>query len=126
MTKGTILIVEDKHEFRKIYGDRLRFGGYDVLEAGDGNEALDVVRSKKIDLIMTDINMPNKDGYALLSDLKADSKLKDIPVIVMSVFDQGEHLEKAKSLGAIDYLVKGRTTPNDVVGKIDSLISAAH
>ena len=126
MAKGTILIVEDKDEFRKIYGDRLRFAGYDVLDAKDGIEALEVLKNKKADVVITDINMPKKDGYELLADLKADANLKSIPVIVMSVFDQGDHLKKAVDLGAASYFVKGTITPNQVTEKIDSLVAASH
>ncbi len=120
MHKATILIAEDKDEFRTIYGDRLRFGGYDVLDASDGNQALEVLRANKVDLIITDINMPHKDGYELIKEVKADEKLKSIPIIVMSVFDQGDHLKKAIELGAVDYLVKGGVTPNAVNEKIAS------
>ncbi len=125
MTKGIVLIVEDKDEFRKIYGDRLRFSGYEVLDAGDGNEALKVLAVNRVDIVVTDISMPNKDGFELIADIKADEKLKNIPVIVMSVFDQSDHLNKARELGATDYIVKGLNTPNDVVQKIDSVIVAS-
>lgn len=123
MHKGTILIVEDKDEFRKIYGDRFRFGGFDVLDASDGVQALEVLKSHPVDLVITDINMPNKDGYELISDIKTDEALKHIPVLVMSVFDTGEHLKKALSLGALDYLVKGMHSPNDVLSKVEKILS---
>lgn len=122
MSKPVILIVEDKDEFRKIYGDRLRFGGYDVLDARDGNEALTILRSQPIAVVMTDINMPNKDGFELIADMKADPVLKTIPILVMSVFDRGDHLEKAISLGADAYLVKGMHTPNQVLEQIKSMV----
>lgn len=123
MTKGTVLIVEDKDEFRKIYGDRLRFSGYDVLDAADGNQALEVLRSKRVDIVVTDINMPHKDGYELIADVKKDEKLKQIPIVVMSVFDQSEHLKKALELGATSYFVKGSITPNEVASRIDALMA---
>lgn len=123
MNGKTILIVEDKDEFRKIYGDRLRFGGYEVLDASDGNEALKVLEEKKVDLVITDLNMPNKDGYELIKDIRAGEKTKSIPVVVMSVFDQAEHLKQATDLGADDYLVKGMTTPNEVLEKIKKYIA---
>ncbi len=122
MNKGTILISEDQAEFRKIYGDRLRFSGYTVLDAEDGNEALEQLNSQQVDLIMTDLNMPNKDGFDLISDVRANEKTKQIPIIVMSVFDQPEHLERALKLGANDYLVKGRYSPNDVLNKVEDLL----
>ncbi|HYC34670.1 MAG TPA: response regulator [Candidatus Paceibacterota bacterium] len=124
MHNGTILITEDKDEFRTIYGDRLRFDHYDVLDAKNGVEALEILKNKKVDLIITDINMPEKDGYQLLAEVKADEKLKDIPVIVMTVFDEGEHVKKALELGAADYLVKGNHTPNDVAAKIAAILKS--
>lgn len=123
MYKGTILIVEDKDEFRKIYGDRLRFAKYEVLDAGNGDEALNLLRKEKIDLVITDINMPKKDGYELIQEMKTDDSLKHIPVIVMSVYDQGDHIKKALMLGAADYLVKGMYTPNTVTEKVDAIIA---
>lgn len=122
MNKGTILIVEDKDEFRKIYGDRLRFAKYNVVDAVNGDEALKILRSEAVDLVITDINMPKKDGYELIQEMKTDDSLKQIPVIVMSVFDQGDHINKALKLGAADYLVKGMFTPNTVTEKVDALI----
>ncbi len=122
MNKGLILFVEDKDEFRKIYGDRLRFEGYDVAEAADGEEALHFLKSKPVNLVITDINMPKMDGYQLIKEIKTDDALKSIPILVMSVFDGGEHLKKALDLGAADYLVKGMHTPNAVTEKIEKLI----
>ncbi len=122
MNNGIVLIVEDKDEFRKIYGDRLRSAGYVVVDASDGNQALEVLRSQKIDLVITDINMPHKDGYELITDMKADEKLKAIPVMIMTVFDEPDHLKKAVDLGAADYLVKGMNTPNMVKEKVGALI----
>lgn len=123
MAKQTILIVEDKSEFRKIYGDRLRFDGYDVKDAADGKEALKVLEENSVDLIITDINMPNMDGYELIQAVRANESTKDIPILVMSVFDQGEHVEKARALGATDYIVKGTRTPNAVTEKVKEILS---
>lgn len=123
MEKVTILIVEDKAEFRTIYGDRLQFAGYEVIEASDGQEALKILESHQVALIMTDINMPNMDGYEFIAAVRAKENLKNIPILVLSVFDQAENLKKAKSLGATDYLVKGMHTPNAVLEKIKGMLS---
>ncbi len=121
--KGTILIADDREEFRKIYGDRLSFAGYNILEAQNGEEALKILEDKHPDLIISDINMPRMDGYQLIANIKAKDEIKNIPILVMSVFDQSEHLKKAVDLGAIDYLVKGTNTPNAVVEKVDALFA---
>ncbi len=62
------------------------------LDAADGDQALKVLAENSVDLIITDINMPHKDGYELITAVKADEKLKHIPIVVMSVFDQGAYL----------------------------------
>src|SRR5262245_52446893 len=123
MHKGKILMVEDKDEFRTIYGDRLRFGGYDVVDAKNGKEALEKLAKGDIELVMTDINMPEMDGYELITAIRADEKLKALPIMVMSVFDSGEHLTKARELGANEYLIKGMSTPNAVIEKIDAMLT---
>lgn len=122
MYKATILMAEDKNEFITIYGDRLRFAHFNVLTANNGEEALTVLRDKPVDILITDINMPKKDGYELIKDVRADEKLKHIPIIVMSVYDQGDHIKKALDLGADDYLVKGMVTPNALSEKVDALL----
>lgn len=121
--KATILMAEDKDEFRKIYGDRLRFAGYKVLDASDGLKALEVIKTEKVDLVMTDINMPNMDGYRLTSELRSMEEYRNLPIIVMSVFDKGEHLTKALEAGANEYFVKGQYTPNDITTKIEALLA---
>lgn len=123
MLKGTILIVEDKNEFRKIYGDRLRYDGYEVLDAPDGEAGLAVLNSRKVDLVVTDINMPKKDGFEVIKEMQQDEKLKRIPIFVMSVFDGGDYVTKSLSLGAVDYLVKGTHTPNQVSEKISKYLA---
>ncbi len=120
--KGVILLADDKKEFRDIYGDRLRFAGYDVLEAEDGAQALKILGEKKPDLIISDINMPKMDGYDLITAIKINDTIKNTPIIVMSVFDQSEHFKKAMELGAADYLVKGVTTPNAFVEKVNAIL----
>lgn len=122
MERKKILIIEDKKEFRDIYGDRLRFGGFDILEAGDGGQALKLLSEQHVDLIMTDLNMPNMDGFEFITETKKDEKIKNIPIIVMSVFDRQDYVKKALELGANDYLVKGMHTPNDVLDKVKNLL----
>src|SRR5581483_10038709 len=112
MVKATILMAEDAPEFRRIYKDRLAVEGYHILEAADGEEALNLLHQHPVNLVMTDINMPHKDGFALLDAMKSDPSLKKVPVVVMSVFGEGEYTERAYQKGAADYLIKGMKTPN--------------
>lgn len=122
MSKGTILIIEDSASFRKIYGDRLVFEGFDVIEASDGEEGIKLAAEKPIDLIITDIKMPGVDGYQVIETLKKDEKLKSIPILVMSIFDTPEHFKKVRDLGAEAWVMKGTQTPNDIAKKVKEMI----
>ena len=122
--KGTILIIEDNQDFVRIYGDRLAFADYMVMSAADGNEGLAKAREQQPDLVITDLNMPNKDGFAVIEEMRRDEKLKDTPILVMSVFDAPEQLARTRELGANGYVIKGTETPNAVVAKVEEMIAA--
>lgn len=118
----TILIVEDQQNFRKIYADRLAREGYSVIEAANGVLGLAELARNKVDLVLLDIIMPEKNGDEVLAEMRNDPLYKDIPVVVLSVFDQHAHVEQMMNLGANAYLVKGMNTPNEVVKKINGLL----
>ncbi|MDP2233861.1 MAG: response regulator, partial [Actinomycetota bacterium] len=84
MSKLTILVVEDTELLRRIYSDKLTQDGYDVLAAGDGFEALNLLRSNKVDLVLLDLIMPRMSGIEALEAIKADPRTREIPVIILS------------------------------------------
>ena len=82
-----ILIIDDSNTMRKIVGRSLRQAGLDfdeVFEAGDGQEALNLLATQKVDLILSDINMPNMDGLEFLRQKAANAAIKGIPVVMIS------------------------------------------
>ena len=102
-----ILIVDDFATMRRIARQILQSLGFaNVDEAEDGKEALASIRSQPFDLVLSDCNMPNMNGLELLSTLRQDSELNDIPFIVMTSSDQKESLLEMVKAGASDYIEK--------------------
>ncbi|OGK12183.1 hypothetical protein A2859_01010, partial [Candidatus Roizmanbacteria bacterium RIFCSPHIGHO2_01_FULL_37_16b] len=101
-----ILLIEDDVFFRKFYVEKLKEKGFEIDEAGNGEEGIEMTRKLRPDLIILDIIMPKKDGFEVLNSLQSDNSLKNIPVLVFSTLGQDQDVEKAKKLGAIDYVNK--------------------
>jgi DNA-binding response OmpR family regulator len=115
-----VIIVEDNREIREMYIIKLQNAGYEVSAALDGETGVELVIKEKPDLLLLDIMLPNMDGYEVLKKIKAEnSKVKETPVIMLSNISSNEDLTKAKELGAADYFVKARSTPADVLKKVD-------
>lgn len=107
-----ILIVDDMKGIRVWLSKSLKQLGFEnIHEAGDGNEALAVLKSKKIDLLMTDIVMPQKNGIELLKDMAKESDLNKIPKIVLSAETDREMIMTAIELGVLTYIIKPATLP---------------
>lgn len=117
-----ILLVEDDRFFRKFYVEKLKESGFEIDEADDGTQGLEKMRSFKPDLVILDIIMPNKDGFEVLKEIKTDSALNKIPVLVFSTLGQEQDVEKAKKIGAADYVNKSLFDFNDLLNKINTLI----
>jgi len=101
-----LLLVEDDRFFEQFYGYKLRESGYIVDVAKNGLEGLQMMRDNKPDVILLDLIMPVKDGFSVLEEKRNDVTVKQIPVIVFSTLGQEKDIEKAKSLGANDYINK--------------------
>jgi DNA-binding response OmpR family regulator len=120
--KYKILVSEDNPDIRKILVMRLEINGYHVIQAQDGEEAMDKIKQETPDLIMLDLMMPKISGFEVCRMVKFDDKYKDIPIIVLSALDQQGDREKAIENGADAYFIK----PFDLellLSKIKSLIN---
>ncbi|HDH06469.1 MAG TPA: hybrid sensor histidine kinase/response regulator [Nitrospirae bacterium] len=104
--KNNILIVDDSLSVRKFASMILEHNGYNVLAASNGLEALTVIDEDNVDLILTDLEMPVMHGYELLRELKRRGLLEVIPTVVLTSRSNEKHKEKARLLGAKDYIVK--------------------
>jgi len=115
-----ILFVEDEPNLQKAISEILVQEGYKVFGAADGEEGLKVAQKEKPDLILLDLILPKKDGFEVLKELKADEKMKSIPVIVLTNLEGVGDVEKALTLGATTYLVKANYELEDVLKTIKS------
>lgn len=119
--KPIILIVEDEEPLlRALYV--LLHGDNTIATAGDGQGAMEIAQRVKPDIILLDLLLPVMDGFALLKNLKSNSTLKDIPVMILSNLGDEADIEKAKALGAIDYFIKADTDLSVLAKKIKKLI----
>lgn len=130
MTK--ILLVEDDKSLREIYGVRLLAEGYDIVSAGDGEEALAMAIKERPNLIVSDVMMPKISGFDMLDILRATTETKDIKVIMMTALSSEDQRQRGEKLGADRYLVKSQVgiedvvrTVHEVLGDLPGMTSAA-
>lgn len=123
MNKKLIFLAEDEAAYRKILQDSLEKEGYDVEIALNGDALLNHPRIKQASLIILDLIMPVKNGFQVLVELKENEQLKHIPVIALSNLGQEDDREKAKKLGADDYIIKSDQTLFHVITKIKGVLN---
>ena len=104
--KGELLVVDDNRVNRLLVGRTLEQFGHRVAFAENGRVALEILRSRPPDLVLLDIEMPEMNGYQTLEALQADSKLRDIPIVMMSSLDEVDSVARCIEMGAEDYLFK--------------------
>lgn len=119
-----ILVVEDDPVLKNLLGHTFA-GKYQTLYASDGNEALALFEQNKPSIVLLDLMLPTMDGFAVLQAIRARTdELKTIPVIIVSNLGQQADVDKAKALGANEYLVKAEVPVEEIVGKIESMLGA--
>jgi diguanylate cyclase (GGDEF)-like protein len=104
--RGRILVVDDNADNIEIIATRLRFRGYEMIEASDGTQALDRVRNEAPDLILLDVMLPDIDGYEISRRIKNDDSLPFIPIILVTARDSTQDKVAGLDAGADDYLTK--------------------
>jgi DNA-binding response OmpR family regulator len=117
-----ILIVEDDEFLRSLTAKRLEKEGYQVAVAVDGESAVGIAATEKPNLILLDLLLPGINGFDVLGKLRATEEFKTTPIVVFSNLGQREDVERAKGLGATDFLIKANFTLDDVVVKIGALL----
>lgn len=120
MTK--ILLVEDDKNLREIYGVRLLAEGYDIVSAGDGEEALAMAIKERPTLILSDVMMPKISGFDMLDILRSTTETKNIKVIIMTALSSDEQRARGESLGADRYLVKSQVGIEDVIRTVHEVL----
>ena len=122
MSQKKIVFAEDDRLVSHAYTAGLEHAGYTVIPAKDGVKALEKIKQEKPDLVLLDLMMPVKDGFAVLEELQQDKEFSEIPIIVFSNSDEAKNVERAKKLGARDFLMKVDLTVKEVVEKIKKYI----
>lgn len=123
MTK--ILLVEDDKSLREIYGVRLLAEGYDIVSAGDGEEALAMAIKERPELIVSDVMMPKISGFDMLDILRSTTETRDIKVIMMTALSSEDQRARGEQLGADRYLVKSQVGIEDVVRTVHDVLGDA-
>jgi len=118
--KKLILVVEDDKFYAAIFKTKLTKEGYEAIVAVDGQQALNLIREKKPDLVLLDLIIPVKDGFEVLREIRGDDRLKGIKVLVLSNLSQEEDIKKVKELGALEYLVKTNISIHQMIDKVKS------
>jgi two-component system, chemotaxis family, chemotaxis protein CheY len=102
----TILVVDDSTTIRQVINFCLKEAGYQVIEAVDGQDALEKLSKNQVDLLLTDLHMPRKNGFELAKDVRASAKHKYIPILVLTTESQLSSKEEGKSIGVTGWFVK--------------------
>jgi two-component system, cell cycle response regulator DivK len=116
-----ILVVEDQEDNRQILRDLLTSGGYDMIEAENGEDAVTSAEANRPDLILMDIQLPLLDGYEATRRIKSNPALKSIPIIVVTSYALSGDEEKARRAGCDDYVAKPYS-PRQLLAKIRSYV----
>jgi DNA-binding response OmpR family regulator len=118
-----ILIIEDDRYISKMYQLKLSLDGFDVQVAENGRIGVEKVKEFNPDIILTDILMPELDGFEVIKKVKAEEESKSTPILIMSNLGQEDHIKKGMELGALGYIVKSQYTPSKVVDKIKEVLA---
>lgn len=102
----TVLIIEDEANIRNFASRVLELEGYRVLQAGEGEEGMRLLREGRVSLLLLDLRLPGRNGWTVLEQIKNEPELSAIPVIVFTASAGVSQQERALSMGAADYLVK--------------------
>jgi two-component system chemotaxis sensor kinase CheA len=118
-----VLIVDDSLPTRTLERSILEVAGYDTAVATDGVEALKVLRGEPIDLVVSDIEMPGLDGFALTVEIRRDEKLRQIPVVLVTSLEAQKHREQGMMAGADAYIFKGKFDQGQLLDTVGRLLA---
>ncbi len=118
---ATILAVDDSASMRQMVSFTLKGAGFTVVEAGDGQQALDAAKRTKVDLVLTDVNMPVMDGITLIKELRALPTYKFTPMLMLTTESAAHKKAEGKAAGATGWIVKP-FNPDQLVATIKKVL----
>ncbi len=117
-----VFVIEDDAFLVKAYQIKLAKEGAQVWIATDGKEALDYLSKDPPAVVMLDLMLPSMSGFDILEAIRANSKWKKVPVLILTNLGQPQDVAKGKELGAADYIIKANTKINDIIEKVKQYI----
>jgi response regulator RpfG family c-di-GMP phosphodiesterase len=120
--KAKVLFIEDDPDQIFLYQTKFRLEGYDFVSAKNRVGGVKMALEEKPNLILLDMLLGNENGIDILRELKTSKETKNIPVIVFTNFDKEETIKQAMSLGAIDYIIKSKVVPSEIVQKVAEVL----
>jgi DNA-binding response OmpR family regulator len=124
-TQKNVIVMEDDMAMAEIVTHKLETSGFGVRHAQDGKLGLEMIGKQLPDLILMDLMMPEVDGFQVLETIRgsSDKNIANLPVIVLSNLWSNSDILRIKNLRADDYLVKAYFTPDEILGKIQAVLS---
>ena len=123
MSGKKVLIVEDDVFLVKAYEAKLRKDGLELMVVNDGDQAMEAMGSFQPDLVLLDLVMPRKDGFAFLEEIKQHPEYKDVPILVSSNLGQKTDIDRVLAMGVAGYIVKTDLTIDELVDRIHGLLN---
>jgi len=119
-----ILLVEDDLFLSSLLKNRLLKEGFEVSLARDGDEALNLLKTNKPDLVLLDIILPKKSGFEVMEEIRQDPQMhgQELPIIIISNLGQPEDILRSQELGAVEYFIKAKTSIDELVQKIKEFL----
>jgi len=118
---ATVLVVDDSPVSQRLLGYTLQRHGYTIIAAGDGVEALALLKQNQVDLVISDLAMPEMDGLSLLRHIRADQRYHDLRLIMLTASGQDQDREAAQAAGANDFLTKPASS-RDLLATVGRLL----
>jgi two-component system chemotaxis response regulator CheY len=119
---ASILAVDDSASMRQMVSFTLKGAGYEVVEAVDGSEALNIAKGRSVNLVITDVNMPNMDGISLISELRKLPAYKFTPLLMLTTESSADKKQAGKAAGATGWIVKP-FNPDQLLATIKKVLS---
>ncbi len=119
---ASILAVDDSASMRQMVSFTLKGAGYDVVEASDGVQALNIAKTRAVNLVITDVNMPNMDGISLIRELRTLTSYKFTPLLMLTTESSPEKKQEGKAAGATGWIVKP-FNPEQLLNTVKKVLS---
>jgi CheY-like chemotaxis protein len=121
LRRPIVLIVEDEVDLRHLYAEELVLGGFDVMEAGNGEDAIASISSREPDVVLMDLSLPIVDGWEATRRLKADGRTAHIPVVALTAHDGSGELQRATRAGC-DWFVPKPCPPDALITEVRRIL----